>query len=175
MEMKLYDKIFDVANTKMQEHGMQFGYGKEVFSSILYKNPAIIYVDEFANMDFKNFVDVLYLRCLNRLPDAVAYEMVERFSHHFWIDVPLGKYIMLMNISNSEEFKGMDKKLIGLEEMRQELLKNGSFKTRLLLKRTEFMIKTKWGVKQYFVFPIWKRMPNGIKNGIRGLMKREKK
>lgn len=173
MKTKIYDKIFDIANTNMQEHEMSFSYTKEAFDSILYKNPAIIDVKEFAGMDFKNFVDVLYLRCLNRLPDPLAYELVEKFSNSFWIDVPLGKYIMLTNISSSTEFKGMDKRLVGQEEMRQELMKQGSFKTKFMLRRTELAIKAKFFVKQYIVFPIWERTP--IKNAVRGLMKREKK
>ena len=61
------------------------------------------------------------------------------------------------------------------EEMRQELMKQGSFKTKFMLRRTELAIKAKFFVKQYIVFPIWERTPNGVKNAVRGLMKREKK
>lgn len=54
----------------------------------------------------------------------------------------------------------------------KEMSANDYFKIRFRLKKTAFITKTKYVVKQYLVYPIWKRMPDGIKNGIRRLLKR---
>lgn len=173
MSTKLYDKIFDIADTKMREHEMQFSYSKKAFNSILYHNPVVVHVDEFTDMDIKDYLDALYLRCLNRLPDSFAYELMEQYTNNSY-DVFLGKYILLSNVSNSIEFMKMGKTLVGQEEMRQNLL-NGSLKTRILLRRMELLIQVKYYLEKYLLFPIWRRIPDGIKNIIRRVMSREKK
>lgn len=172
MSTKLYDKIFDIADTKMREHEMQFSYSKKAFDSILYHDPDVVRVDEFTDMDLRDFVDALYLRCLNRLPDSLAYELMERCSNRS-CDAALGKYILLTNVYNSVEFKKMGKTLVGQEEMRQKLLQNGSLVTKLVMQRGKLIIKIKYFAEKYFVYPIWRKTPNSIKNIIRRLMNRE--
>lgn len=174
MEMKLYDKIFDVANSKMQEHGMEFSFGREVFLSFLNRDPNVIHVSEFTALEPRDFVGAVYLRCLNRLPDAMAYELLNRFKTGSQKDAIYNKYLILMSVGYSAEFQEMHKKLEGLKQLKREVLKNCSLKTKCRLRGAEVKADVKRVIKQYILFPIWKRLPNNIKNLIRTFLKREK-
>lgn len=174
MEMKLYDKIFDVANGKMQEHGMSFSFGREGFMSILHKNPNVISAEEFLSLDAKNFVDAVYLRCLNRLPNSFAYNQMNKYSADSETDLLLKKYILLMNVSRSAEFRTMHKRIDGVEWLRKEVVKNGSFKTKCRLKGAECKAGVKYVIKKYFILPVWNRFSLEKKMAIKAFVLREK-
>lgn len=174
MELKLYDKIFDVANGKMQEHGLEFCFGREAFQCILHKNPNVISVEEFMELGAKDFVDAVYLRCLNRLPNSFAYNQMKKYSQDLASDLLLKKYILLMNVNRSAEFKTMHKRIEGVEWLRKEVIKNGTGKTRLRLMDAECKAGIKYVLKKYFISPIWNRLSLDRKMAIKAFVLREK-
>ena len=174
MEMKLYDKIFDVANGKMQQYGMEFSFDKKTFDCILYRNPHSIQVQEFLGMQPKDFVDAVYLRCLNRLPDARAIRKILRRMNGTENKILLRKYILLMNVSRSAEWKSMHKKIEGLVWLRTEVLKNGSFTIHCHLRASEAKAEIKRVIKKYLFMPVWNRFSLEKKMAIKAFVLREK-
>ena len=172
--MNLYDKIFHVANSKMQSHQQEFSFGQAAFNSILYKNPNVISVDEFIALAPEEFLNAVYLRCLNRLPDALARKQVEDLN----VDVPeyerLAQYKILMRVSRSAEFRALNKQVSGLKEMRKELLANGSRKLKWIIRAEEFKAGVRYVIKTFLIFPIWKRLSMDTKVKIKSLIIREK-
>jgi len=174
MEIKLYDKIFDVANGKMQEHDMEFSFDKKVFDCILYQNPNVIRVEEFLDLMPKDFVDAVYLRCLNLLPDTRAVQRMMRYMDGAENKILLRKYLLLMSVNRSAEFKGMHKRLEGVEWLRAEVLKNSPFTTRCRLRASEAKASVKQVVKKYLFLPIWNRFSLEKKMAIKAFVLREK-
>lgn len=174
MEIKLYDKIFDVANSMMQQHGMEFSFGREVFASFLDKDPNVIQVSEFKELEAADFVGAVYLRCLNRLPDAMAYRQLDYFNTGSEDNILYGKYLILVSVSYSAEFQELHKKLEGLKELRTEILRKCSLKIKCRLRWAEFSAENKCFIKKYFLFPIWRRLPEKSKKAIRTFLKRER-
>lgn len=174
MEIKLYDKIFQVANGKMQEHGMEFSFDKKAFDCILYRNPNIIRVEEFLDLEPRDFVDAVYLRCLNRLPDTRAVQRMMEYMDGAEQKKLLRKYLLLMSINRSAEFKAMHKKIEGVEWLRAEVLKNSPFITRCRLRASEAKASVKQMIKKYLFLPIWNRFSLEKKMAIKSFVLREK-
>ncbi len=174
MEMKLYDKIFEVANGKMQEHGMEFSFDKRAFDCILYRNPNEISVKEFLELDAGSFLNAVYLRCLNRLPDALAYRQISGWESQSDKQLLYKKYLMLMNVSLSAEFRVLHKKMEGVEWLRKEVLKKGTFQTRLYLSAAECKACVKRVIKKYLFQPVWNRLSLEKKMAIKAFVLREK-
>lgn len=174
MEMKLYDKIFEVANGKMQEHGMEFSFDKKAFDCILYRNPNEISVKEFLELDAGSFLSAVYLRCLNRLPDVLAYRQIDGWESQSEKQLLYKKYLVLMNVSLSAEFKSLHKTIEGVEWLRKEVIKKGTFRTRLYLGAAEWKAGVKRVIKQYLLWPIWNRFSLEKKMAIKAFLLREK-
>ncbi len=169
--MKLYEKIFDVADSGMKSDGQKFSFGQAAFSSILYKDPHVISVDEFEGMEPEDFLNAVYLRCLNRLPDTLARRQIDNLTAEY---ERLVRYKILMNVSRSAEFRSLDKTVTGLKEMRKELLTNGSCKLKMIIRAEELKSGVRYVVKTFFIFPIWKRLPMDTKVKIKAFIVREK-
>lgn len=172
--MQLYDKIFQVANENMQTSGQEFSFGKMAFESILYKNPGLIEASEFRDMPREEFLPAVYLRCLNRLPDSSAKKIYENLLKQNNEDEMYVYYAILTTVGASTEFKNLNKKLVGLLEWKF-VMKGRGVTYRFKVKWLEVKAKLKYLFHHYIFEPIWKRLPNNVKNVIRVMCGRGKK
>lgn len=171
--MQLYDKIFQVANENMRTNGLEFNFGQAAFESILYKNPRIIEVSEFESLSEMEFLTAVYLRFLNRLPDESARREYIKLAKNI-DEEAYKKFLIMQALTNSPEFKNLDKKVVGLGAVRRNFLNRG-IKYRLNIRAIAAKSKFLYSFRHYIFEPIWKRLPNNIKNVIRVICGREKK
>lgn len=170
----LYDKIYNITNAQMKKNEMQLSFSKNAYESILYQNPNEVSVFEFMDLSSKDFIDSVYLRCLNRLPDVVAYKHLDNIKSGRKRDIDYWKYFVLLTVSESQEFKNTNKRLLGFNQLKKELIKNGTIKSKIVLKQEEVKVIGRNLVKKYCLLPVWRRLPEKTKNKLRRIILKEK-
>lgn len=102
MDTKLYESMYDIVAENMRSKDQEMPFSKEVF---LFKTNQEDYeFDVLKAMKFDNqdFLNTIYLCCLYRLPDPIAYK---RWESEFYLKSEVFKEKLLYTISNAMEFK----------------------------------------------------------------------
>lgn len=72
---EIYEKMYDVLKENMQENELTIGYSKEAFLYGAQKKPGCFNVpDIIGEEDKEKFLELAYLGCFDRLPEASAKE-----------------------------------------------------------------------------------------------------
>lgn len=173
INMQLYDKIFRVANENMISNGQTFSFGQVAFKSIIGKNPEIIEISEFETIPEEECLASVYLRCLNRLPDAEIEKHYKDLLEMVNGDKKYANYLIFKTITKSVEFKNLNKQIRGLAVLKKEIRrKKDTYRIRIYVQQIK--AESRLIIHDYIFEPIWKQLPNRFKNVIRVICGREK-
>lgn len=172
-KIELYDKIFYTASENMKKGGKAFSFTKSALDCIVCKEPDKINVNEFLELNSTEYVEALYVRCLNGLPNSIAYSKMKELSEQYDQDGLFAKYIFLVYVTYSAEFRSMNRRVVGMNELRDKVISNSSVRERLFVRRKEISARIRGVIKRYFFIPMWKVMPEPVKKKIRRLRNRE--
>lgn len=171
----LVEKIYHTANNNMQLFNIKLSYNLLVFRRIINKNPRVIDVSEFDGLEMEDFVTLAYYRCLNRLPDQVIKYRMSSLKDKYLTHPEIVHFKLLLALNSSPELKQLDKQITGMKELKKTIFKKYLLRGWLEVVPAEAKGIVRKSVLNYFVFPLWKALPNGGKNVIRGLLGREKR
>lgn len=172
-KIELYDRIFFTANENMKKGGSAFTFSKVALECILCKEPDKLDVNEFVELNPKEYIEALYVRCLNGLPNAKAYSKMEEL-----LVLPKGgelfaKYIFMVYVVYSAEFKSMNRKMTGMKKLRENVLINSSLSGKLYIYRKEISARIRGVAKRYLLVPMWNITPESLKKKVRSIRNRE--
>ncbi len=165
--LQIYDRIFAIADKNMREYGMEFSYSLPVFRSIIHVPPDVVDASEFDELSGDDLTAAVYVRCLGRMPDKAAWEAAHKLERTVSGRSDEARKIMLLSIAHSAEFACTGRCFIGLEEPGEK--KRRVHVIRQMVQRAEGVIFIK------MVIPVWKILPNQVKNLVRVCTGREKK
>ena len=165
--LQIYDRIFAIADKNMREYGMEFSYSLPVFRSIIHVPPDVVDASEFDELSGDDLTAAVYVRCLGRMPDKAAWEAAHKLERTVSGRSDEARKIMLLSIAHSAEFACTGRCFIGLEEPGEK--KRRGHVIRQMVQRAEGVIFIK------MVIPVWKILPNQVKNLVRVCTGREKK
>ncbi len=158
--LQIYDRIFAIAHKNMREYGMEFSYSLPVFRSIIHVPPDVVDASEFDELSGDDLTAAAYVRCLGRMPDEAAWEAAHKLERTVSGSSDEARKIMLLSIAHSAEFACTGRRFKGLEEPNV---------IRQMVRRAKGVIFIK------LVIPVWKILPNQVKNLVRVCTGREKK
>lgn len=180
-QTSIFDKLYDVACSNMQKDGQQFSFSKIAYKSLVGAHPQIINFNEFIGLQNKDSFFSIYLRMLNRLPDAAALEIYKSYDKTCMDNNDLFCSIILKAVKNSPECKKLNKKATGLKSIRcvnsKFFKQNGISRIKLYTNYLLLVIKVRcYGTFHRWIFePIWKAIPKSWRNFFRSLCGRETK
>ena len=164
--MEIYDKIYDVSKKHMIESDMDFSFSKESFKSILYVNPYVIDINEFLFLSDNDFINAVYLRFLNRLPDQSSLSSYYNRVYKSNADSELIRYGILLSVMYSPEFKDKGKDVNNLIELEKKLINKSKF-TILRLILIKYTVVIRGGILKCIVIPTWNSFPPNLQSIIR--------
>lgn len=180
-QTSIFDKLYDVACCNMQQGGQHFSFSKTAYKSLVGANPHIISFNEFVGLENKDSFFSIYLRMLNRLPDAAALEIYKSCDEMCMDNNDLFCSIIVKGVKSSPECKTLNKKVINIRPIWYTYSKfytqYGIRIIKIYLTYVLLVIKVRgYGIFHKWVFePIWKAIPKSWRNFIRSLLGRETK
>ena len=122
----MYRKLYQIVENILEAHGTGFTISENVACAIYGKNPDVVDITEFDGFHEGEFLEYVYYRLLDGMPDEDAFEMFfsEEQLEQFKNEKALHLFIIL-SIIKTEKFLSSEKKLEGLEARWKQLRKAG--------------------------------------------------
>lgn len=171
----LCDKIYAVAENNMLNAGVELNVSKIVFLNYINKDPFIVDIDEFQELNLSDFFYMVYLRLLNRLPDQDSWKTMYKVKNKLENVEIAVQYAIIRRIMHSREFKHIRKEIKGLVQQKQKIFMYYGIKLYYKIICFEILDKLEYIIWACLLGPIWDSLSNDKKNIVRMWFGREKK
>lgn len=159
----MYEKLYKTVDERLQTIGAVLPIRESVACAIYGKNPLLVDAEEFALLSDEDFLEYVFYRCLDGIPDEDTYKL-------FYSPEQLGQFhnkdalrlFIILSITESGLFKESHKKLTGLDAYWNRLRKERKISLVESMKLQSIVGKKSIATRLYenVLHPIRKMLPH---------------